>query len=322
MEIDAAILMDSMSPHEVRLTTMELTYPRFIHAEFLRHRVFSHSVASSRAIPTERIIEQVLAEPFIPTTFNNRVKGMGVGTALEGSAALTCEKAWLHARDKNVQVAHVLMDQNVDKSRVNRLLEPFMFLTEIVTGTEWSNFFGLRDHGAAQPEFQVLAQCMRTEYNDSDQVELGFGEWHMPLVDYADEFAEASQTGQWGLFKRISASRVARVSYVRQHDVEPREDTLARATRLIDAVPPHLSPAEHVARPFHQEEWNVVRGMQSVIGGVLNAKPYPSQEQENVLLAMGRQTEFIGNLRGWVQMRKELPLEHDAGLAIAQAAVS
>src|ERR1700752_2852978 len=71
------ILADSISRAN-RLTTFELTFPRFILAEVNTHRMLSRNSASSRAIPTEKIIDRLIEEPFIPT-FNERAKGMGVG---------------------------------------------------------------------------------------------------------------------------------------------------------------------------------------------------------------------------------------------------
>src|SRR3954453_12773250 len=78
------VLADSLSPDDVRLTTIEARYPRFIHAEVLRHRVDSHSVESSRARPLEDrtkpdspihkgTLSLVREEPFVPETFNKRV---------------------------------------------------------------------------------------------------------------------------------------------------------------------------------------------------------------------------------------------------------
>jgi hypothetical protein len=80
---DVKVLADSIyglsSGQTARITTMQVTFPRFILAEINTHRAFSRNSASSRAIPTEKIIEQVVTNPFIPETFNRRVKGMGVG---------------------------------------------------------------------------------------------------------------------------------------------------------------------------------------------------------------------------------------------------
>jgi hypothetical protein len=117
--ISAKIIRDSRSPEGVRLTTFEVEFPRFILAEVNTHRVLSRNSASSRAIPTEKIVERVLADPFVPD-FNKRVKGMGVGDPLNERDAKAARKSWLLARDDAVKAAKTLMRLDVDKSRVNR----------------------------------------------------------------------------------------------------------------------------------------------------------------------------------------------------------
>jgi thymidylate synthase ThyX len=45
--ISAKIIADSVSSDtNQRIITMELEYPRFIHSEFMTHRVFSRNAAS------------------------------------------------------------------------------------------------------------------------------------------------------------------------------------------------------------------------------------------------------------------------------------
>lgn len=113
------ILADSVSPDGVRLTTLEVTFPRFILAEVNTHRMFSRNSASSRAIPPEKQIERVMEHPFIPETFNTRVKGMGVGDALVGQDAAAAEETWLTARDNAVGAAEGLIALDCDKSRID-----------------------------------------------------------------------------------------------------------------------------------------------------------------------------------------------------------
>ena len=96
MSYHAEILADSIA-NDVRLTTVMATFPRFILAEINTHRVFSRNSASSRAIPTERLIERVMDNPFVPATFNKRVKGMGVGSPLDESQQAEARHRWLRA---------------------------------------------------------------------------------------------------------------------------------------------------------------------------------------------------------------------------------
>ena len=299
MSYSARILADSMSPDGVRLTTFEVVFPRFILAEFNTHRMLSRNSASSRAIPSEKLIQRVLDDPFIPATFNTRVKGMGVGAALVGADASAAEETWLNARDNAVGSAEGLMGLDCDKSRVNRLLEPFLWHTVIVSATEWDNFWGLRDHPAAQPEMQITARLMREVYDASFPQLMEHGWWHLPLLS-ADELSSlcaARDRGDSDLdtivdsWKKVSASRCARVSFDKHTDTEPLADTIARAERLMNSVPAHLSPFEHVARPQQPSDLGPVQGV-----------------------------HFWGNFRGWVQMRREIPNEDNA-LRMIEAAV-
>lgn len=284
MNTNVTILADSISLDGVRLTTMQTEYPRFIHSEMLRHRMFSHSVASSRAIPTEKNIERVRTDPFVPTTFNKRVKGMGVGDELDPVDQDRARETWLHAAEAAADAAEKLNEIGIDKSRANRLLEPFIYVTDIITATEWDNFFALRDHPAAQPEFQQLARLMREALEESTPWTINYGEWHLPLTS---DFPMDSFNGDWEPWKRISAGRCARVSFDKQNEAETPEASEERAHRLIASG--HLSPFEHVARPM-----------------VNDGTHDPAQE-------------FEGNFRGWVQMRKEIANEANFGLLTVSA---
>ena len=66
MTISAKVVEDSISEAGKRITTLQLRMPKFILAEFNTHRVFSRSTASSRAIPTAKLIEMVRTNPLIP----------------------------------------------------------------------------------------------------------------------------------------------------------------------------------------------------------------------------------------------------------------
>lgn len=285
MSYKVEVLADSVSPDGVRLTTLLCVYPRFIHSEMLRHRMFSHSVASSRAIPTERLIEQVREDPFVPETFNKRVKGMGVGEEFNKNDALLAGTAWHQAAHYAADQAEALMNIGLDKSRANRLLEPFLYVSDIISATEWSNFFALRDHFAAQPEFQKLARMMREVMEESEPQELDYGWWHLPLVSPGErwEHGDLGPVAPWDHWKKISASRCARVSFDKHSKYEESEKTLERAERLMQSG--HLSPFEHVARPLEDSEGEYQPGV----------------------------GYWCGNFMGWKQMRKEFDHEHDFG---------
>ena len=76
MGYDAKVIKDSISPDGVRLTTLEVTLPRIVLAEFNTHRMLSRNSASSRAIPVRKRIDAVERDPFVPDQFGRNQKGM------------------------------------------------------------------------------------------------------------------------------------------------------------------------------------------------------------------------------------------------------
>lgn len=150
MTISAKVIADSILKPDYdnspvsRITTMIVTFPRFILAEFNTHRMFSRNSASSRAIPFEKMLEVVQNNPFIPITWQKDHKGMQGTEYFTDHTIDENEYIWLVARDEAVFNAKCLHDQGVTKQLCNRLLEPFMWHTVICTFTEIENFFTLR----------------------------------------------------------------------------------------------------------------------------------------------------------------------------------
>ena len=144
-KINAKIVADSISPQGSRITSFILTYPRFIHAELMTHRMFSRNSASSRAIPFGKMVKMVQEDPFIPIAWQKDHKGMqGTEYFTNEEAVYICVVRWLAARDEAVFQAEQLNKHGATKQICNRLLEPFMWHTVLVTATEWDNFFELR----------------------------------------------------------------------------------------------------------------------------------------------------------------------------------
>lgn len=148
-KIQAVIVADSIDPRGNRITSFLLTYPRFIHSELMTHRMFSRNSASSRAIPFEKMVKMVEEDPFIPIAWQKSHKGMQGNEYFTDSENIKgCVNEWLKARDYAVQQATVLNEDlgygGVTKQLCNRLLEPFMWHTTLVTATELNGFFELR----------------------------------------------------------------------------------------------------------------------------------------------------------------------------------
>lgn len=150
--INAKIVADSISEQGHRITSMLLTYPRFIHGEIMTHRLFSRNSASSRAIPFEKMVRMVEEDPFIPIAWQKDHRGMQGSEYLNGFDSECAKEDWLTALDYAVSVSKNSNKIGVTKQLCNRLLEPFMWHTTLVTATEWDNFFELR--------------CPRYEFDD------------------------------------------------------------------------------------------------------------------------------------------------------------
>ncbi len=99
MGFSAQVIADSMSVEGVRLTTIEVTFPRIVLAEFNTHRVFARNSASSRAIPVEKRIAMVESDPYIPEEFGSNQKGTQSGAPLEGDLAEKARCVWIESKE-------------------------------------------------------------------------------------------------------------------------------------------------------------------------------------------------------------------------------
>ena len=295
MSYKCEILADSISNLGHRLTTFKVTYPRIIHAEMCRHRILSRNTASSRAIPFEKMVKDVQENPFVPLAWQKNHRGM------QGSEYLQVEDGiygvrehWLEARNRAVELATSLHNSNVTKQLVNRLLEPFVWTTELVSGTEWDGFFELRcpkyyaegtnkhykswkdlvtdfpecenyseldklkvNESQAEIHIQKIAEMMWDTMNESTPEPLSDGMWHIPFMNRMDSSQFISKTGKdvTEEMLKISTARCARISYKTLGD-NPKIDYEADI-KLHDRLleSKHLSCFEHCSRAMSEEEY-------------------------------------------------------------------
>ncbi len=248
--IEAKVLADSQYGYH-RVTTMEVTLPRSILAEFNTHRVFSRNTSSSRAIPIKRVIRQVLTNPFVPEFRRNR-RGMVAGGEFGKTQAFVYKLIWRLASVVACGFAFLL--SKAHKQYANRLLEPWMWAKVIVTSTEWDNFFKQRISKEAEPSMNAVAKSMKQALCDSEPDTLLDYGWHVPLIEGGD---------YWGhnitidTIAKLSAARCARVSYLRHNDARSHEEDIKLFDRLVDSG--HWSPLEHVVQavPAALQEGNL-----------------------------------------------------------------
>lgn len=286
---NAKIIADSINPVGDRLTTFELTYPRFVHSELLTHRLFSRSSASSRALPTKKLLEQIENNPVMPKWWGKNQSGMQAREELTELDLARAKDTWLRARNKAVEAARFMQRIGLHKQIANRVLEPWMFITVIVSATEYENWFHLRCSEFAQPEIAWVAYEMQKLYKENTPVTMSGGDWHLPYVELNDTehplYVDLSSLEEYKAFipeenlrreresvlRMISTARCARVSYL-THD---GKRDYVKDIELHDKLSgdQHWSPFEHVA-----------------------------QAQSN--------SKMSGNFKGWKQYRKMFSNEH------------
>ena len=258
MTIEVKVICDSISKDKKRLTTFELRYPRFIHAEFMTHRVFSRNASSSRAKPIEKVIEEVRKDPAIPVRWGLNGKGMQDHGEMSPEGAALCEKIWLANRDATVRFVQklLILKEVPHKQIANRLLEPWSHITVVCSGTSFANFFGQRLHKDADPTIQALAQAMWEAFKASTPKVLAAGMWHLPYIhqyewDVLGLLPEEEKQDKILDLLKVSVSRCARTSYrsFSGAKVVDFSEDLLLYNKLVGSVPMHASPAEHQATP-------------------------------------------------------------------------
>lgn len=269
----------------VRLTTVELTFPRLILAEINTHRTMSRGSESSRAIPVEKRIERVKANPFVPAAFSANKKGMQAGEALDEAANEQTRADWMELVNATVAGTVKLARNNAHKQWANRPLEPYAWHTAVISSCYWDNWDALRISPHAQPEFFEIAKLCYEARRASTPRLLHVGELHAPYVQPDERGLEVD------ILKRLSTARCARVSYLSQAGIRDHEEDINLYNRL--AGPGHMGPFEHVATC-----------------GAVGPLPLDWPEEADIPRKIYNAEKMAGNFSApWIQHRKEIPNE-------------
>ena len=297
--IKTEIVGHSLSPQGDELISVLCTFPRIILAEVNTHRMLSKNTSSSRAIPFHKMVKAVQENPFIPIAWQKEHKGM------QGSKYITEDvyikeaiANWLASRDNAIKQAEYLNKTcQVTKQLCNRLLEPFMWTTMLITGSKegWDNFFNLRlpsyVYGDERGHYALFNS--RKEYIDFcgediqyiPESEVGWlsinkGQAEIHIMDLAEKIYDAVnestpkqlQAGEWHIPMisdseslklstndqiKLSVGRAANTSYTVVGD--GKELTLEHAIKIHDKCVElvHSSVFEHCARAMSDEEYKV-----------------------------------------------------------------
>lgn len=227
----------------------------------------------------------VMTDPVVPMFMGVEKAGMQAGEELQGEDRKRAEEIILNMRNQCVAGVEQLAALGLHKSICNRYVEPWMWITVIITGTEWRNFFRLRCHSAAERHFNHVACMMREEIRAAKPVELKAGQWHLPYFEMTDaiELARRGNIEEYSAPK-ISAGRCARLSFLTQDGKRDISEDIRLANQLID--PPTAGMDEDV----------------------MHASPleHPSQATDDPTIRSGP-------YRGWRQFRKLFPRENVVG---------
>lgn len=327
--IYATVLKHSVSPQGINLITLEISYPRIVLAELNTHRMLCKNSSSSRAIPFQKMMDQLFGRPvrFGQANPGMQDKGEEYDSPLSiDGYFLTPEGGWDMARENAVEMSEVFYKAGYHKQVYNRLTEPFQMMKTVVTWTEGANFFWLRYHDAADPSLAELARVMHEATSQSTPQLLRPGEWHLPYVEtcysredgihYAIEVEGAfdfidQDTNQ--KFKKLTLEEAIRVSSARSAAVSFRnvdygvEKSQEVYDKLVSDERIHGSAMEHQATPMDAEGHDLCGCCE------LNVPTNPETWQEGITHMSRDGQLWSGPLRGWIQNRKLIPGENKGG---------
>ena len=321
------ITAHSLSPQGDELITVLATFPRIILAEINTHRMLSKNTSSSRAIPFKKMVESVQNNPFIPIAWQKEHTGMQGYEYFNVEESKINRQIWLEARDAAVENAQQIHNYEITKQLANRLLEPFMWTTMLITGSRegWDNFFNLRcpqykihqgtykskkealkyglsngelknwsdldwlqnNEGHAEIHIMDLAEKIYDAVNESTPKQLKADQWHIPMISDLESL-KLSTDDQI----KLSVGRAANTSYTVVGD--GKELTLEQAIKIHNKCKElnHSSVFEHCARVMDDKEYN------SFIKGKTS---YHTEEYFN--MATKDVKGWCNNLKGFIPYR-------------------
>lgn len=253
-KISAEIVGHSKNPQGDELISVLCTFPRIILSEMNTHRMLSKNTSSSRAIPFKKMVEAVKTNPFIPIAWQKHHSGMqgneywdvSIKEEIGGFDYTNIPAKWLRARDTAVTMAEVLHDGplGVTKQLCNRLLEPFMWTTMLITGPRsgWDNFFSLRS-----PEYHLEnIPTVNEDLSLSSETITLIGKSKKELLKEINQIDNDCYNG----FKTI-INNYSDLDWLKQNKGQAEIHIMDLAEKIYDAV------NESTPESLHEGEWHI-----------------------------------------------------------------
>ncbi len=297
--IQAKILCDSINPDGDRLSTIELTMPRYALAEFNTHRLFARNAASSRAVPVKRMREMCMHTPITPHIWGQNQKGMQSFELVPEAKQPEVERIWKQGARYAAEMSEKLEKLGLHKQWANRPMEAFLPTTVIFSATQLGNFFNLRAHVAALPDFgQAAYQVLQAVHNSTPRP-IAWGDWHIPFSDRMPQVNGCEL--ELGERLKVATARCARLSYLTYDGLI---DVVADF-RIHDdlATNGHWSPFEHcaMAQPWVPQAFKDLQEY---------AKGDAGFEAQFITPLIDKVHEDHSPYRGWKPYRKNFAGEH------------
>lgn len=316
--MQAKLIKDSIA-NGIRICTFILEYPRIIHSELLTHRVFSRNSASSRAIPTKAVIQDIRDNPADIVWWGKNMSGMQAKEELAGWRLKAAKILHVLGRESAILISRLQLAVGLHKQIANRRLETYQNIRVVVTSTEWNNFFALRNHKDAQPEFRLLASMMYSTMATSTPETLKPGEWHIPYIHTVtnengiQEFYLFNPDDQSDLLKSLTLEQALKISasLAAQESYRKSDSSLEKAEaiweRLVGSAPVHASPTEHQAQAM--EFPRILPSPKPEDSGI-----FQTMFENPGMTHMDKEGNlWSGNFRGFIQHRQLIPNHHVPG---------
>lgn len=328
----------------MRITNIEYlgemdTYDIEVNGDY--HNFIANGVVvhNSRAIPVEKMIKVVEEDPFIPLAFQCQHKGMqGTEYITDKKGLESCIELWLDGKDSALSVANDFIKLGATKQIINRILEPWMWVTQLITGTRKSfehlfeqrcpiyNVDGLKftskkdaiglfpylkdmtdlewlqcNSGQAEIHFMDLAEKMYDALNESTPDELKENEWHIPFSEDIWDFGDTDMLN-FPDFIKMSVCLTAKISYTKIGD--ENTITLEKAREMYEKLrnSGHWSCFGHIAKCMTNEDYR------SWYKGFISTKTFTNDyggsstglDSNDFLKAQG----YNKNLKGFISLRQ------------------